>query len=180
MGQFWRTKGCLSMMDEVSSLNAILTEEMSHYKQLLGLARTKGGLLTAGDLVGLQRVVAEEEHLITEIESLEQRRVQLTEMIAASRTGSHLPTVTLLALSDLVGEPQGTALRNLHGRITEVLSELKGINSLNNMLLERSLAFVEFSLGALTGQNAEPATYGPLSRPKEDRTASSSLFDVKA
>lgn len=170
----------MSMMDEVSTLNAILTEEMGHYQQLLGLARTKGSLLTAGDLVGLQRVVAEEEHLIAEVESLEQRRVQLAEMITASLTGGPSPDVTLLALSDLVGEPQGTGLRNLHSRITGVLNELKGINSLNNMLLERSLAFVEFSLGALTGQNAEPATYGPLSRPKEDRTASSSIFDVKA
>ncbi len=169
----------MSMVDEVSTLTAILAEELGHYQQLLGLARTKGGLLGGRDLPGLQRVIAEEERLIAEIESLEQRRVQLTEMITASRTGSPLPNPTLLALGELAGEPQGSALRDLHTRISGVLNELKGINSLNNMLIERSLAFVEFSLGALTGQNAEPATYGPLSGQKEDRPAPS-LFDLKA
>lgn len=161
-------------------LKKALAEEVAVYRRLLELGQKKTGVLAAREVKELERLSEEESELISQVVEIEQRRLESLQVLA-DHFRVPLGELTLARLAQLVGRNHSEELRSLHGEIIGVLEELRRVNDLNNALIERELAFINYSLDLLVNPKPEGPTYSQEGRDAEGKGKSRpSVLDVRA
>jgi flagellar biosynthesis/type III secretory pathway chaperone len=153
----------------IDSLEKLLTLHQS----LLKLAMQKTDILKKGDMEELNALLANEQKHITAIQQMEEKRKEAVETLLQEKDVDK----TISNCIEFTNEPERTKLTQLKDRLTEVITELKERNQLNQQLIHQSLQFVHLTLDMLAPQPAS-INYGP---PQQNATPKRpSMFDSKA
>lgn len=153
---------------DISSLVAILKEEASVVKALLGAAQAKKEAIVAQDTTAIEEAARLEEKLLVDLQAQEEKRLAWVRAWAAKsrpesssskRNGQAQVTVSEIAAS--LPEAQAGAVRRVAGELERLLGELDTLNGENAALLYHSLAFVQVMIDAITGAEEKTNVYGP-------------------
>lgn len=156
---------------EVSTLVALLEEEVEVVKALIAAASTKKDAIVARDSARIEEAVKREAELLEALQALEEKRSAWVEHwtstsfvsgAAKKREAGAPPTVSELATS--LAEPEAQAVRRVAGELEALLGELDELNRENAALLFHSLAFIQAMIDAITGADEKTNVYGPKAR----------------
>ncbi|GBG07190.1 hypothetical protein PAT3040_01738 [Paenibacillus agaridevorans] len=137
----------------------ILQKQLNLYERLLVCEEEKKPLILANEVVKLNVLTQKEKLLTAQVDELETNRLLMTarhfkELGFRNRSG---------ILSDLiksVNHPEEKRqLMEMHESLTRVLTRLKQINEENQMLIQQSLDFVNFSISLMVEDPNEDVTY---------------------
>ncbi len=137
------------MTDPFESVVGLLQEEADLHGRLLELAREEQRALVRGDVVELQRLVAEQEKLVGQVRVLEQARRQLLELVA-QRAGCPVDRLTLRELVQLSPPDVGRRLAEQREILTQRLRELADVNKANALLIRSHLEHVQAVISLVT------------------------------
>lgn len=136
-------------MQVLFELTETLKEQATCITLLTELARKKQGVM--GDVTQLGRILVEEQKILVRFEELEAKRQELHDVI-----GQGVPFSTWLEGRGKTQEEEDD-LVDIVNRVGQGIMELKELNEQNTVLINESLAFVQFSLNMLA--NEQPVTY---------------------
>jgi flagellar biosynthesis/type III secretory pathway chaperone len=152
----------------------LLEKHVKLHKGLLELATKKTEVLKKGDMEALSGIMKQEQKYIAAINQVERERVRVVEAMVSGEEER-----TLTACISRTEGPERTMLEKLRDDLTEVVSELKNINLLNQQLTEQSLQFVNVMLDMIMPQPPE-VNYGAPNKATTSYEGGRSLFDSKA
>jgi flagellar biosynthesis/type III secretory pathway chaperone len=134
----------------------LLEEQADNYDSLLALAQQKRKLIIAGDVDTLGRLTGREQHLISDIQRSEKKRLALMPCLAR-QLGLKSAKFTLTELINAIPDPQTRqSLSELRRRMRARLDDLKRANERNETLLQQNLDYIDFSMNVLRGVVAGP------------------------
>jgi flagellar biosynthesis/type III secretory pathway chaperone len=145
------------MTDPFESVVGLLQEETEAHRRLLQLAREEQRALVRGDVEALQRLVAEQEHVVAQVRGLEQARMQLLELVA-ERVGRPVEQLSLRELVAASPPDVGRRLEAQRVQLTDVLRELADVNKANALLVRAHLEYVHHLVGLLARGADGPAS----------------------
>ncbi len=147
------------MASLMENLIAVLDKEYSEYEGLLELSQKKTPIIVSGNLEKLQKITDEEQELVSRINHLEKRRVEITADIA-NVLNKDVTTLKLKNLIELLaGRPvEQKALAEAHDRLQSAVRGLKRVNEQNSELLKEALEMVEFEMNMLHAMKTAPET----------------------
>lgn len=149
----------------------ILEKELKLYRELYDLVKRQTTIIKDGDINVLNELLKQQQKYVTTMSVLEEERQQ--ELARMFPEKSPLPTIR--ECIEIAPEDEKTRLRKLHHELTEVLTDVRETNELNQQLLEQSLEFVNFSINLLRPQQ-ENINYGPPQK-KQPAQGTSSIFN---
>jgi len=165
------------MGESIDTLSDILARECRLYWDLYELARKKSELIVNGDVDGLTGILSVEQQLIIKLGDNEAQREQLIEDWAAGKGIDPQKTTLAKIISHVEGNTK-KSMEKVWEDLTDVISQLKRTNDLNESLLKSNLEYIDFSIKLLAGQDESGVSYS-----KGGKTATKSqnrnLFDRK-
>lgn len=150
-------------MEVRESIVDILTRENAIIDELCKLGQEKQEMINEPE--SLRQIAEKEIECLTVLEELENERVLLFDIIA--------PGLTLEDWLDRSNDDLSD-VKKLAITLKENFIKLRELNDINMELMKESLAFVQFSLNVLIGDNT-PVTYGKAS----SQLARRSVIDKK-
>lgn len=151
-------------MGALEDLVLVLQDENRLLQELVKLSAAKQNQINDAQKVG--ELAAQELEVLTQLEVLDQKRALLFDAAAPGRS------LEEWALG--LEEEQQRIVAPLLADLVQNLAALQSLNNLNQQLLKESLAYVQFSLNVLLGEESTPtyARTGPGSPGK-------TIFDRK-
>ena len=169
------------MASLIENLINTLEAENSEYEELLELSMKKTGIIVKGDVNELGEIVEKEQLVVEKINSLEKKRTEVTNDIALvlNRKTDELKLPVLAEL--LSGQKkESEALRNIHDKLQETLSNMVRVNENNKALLQESIDMVDFEINLAQSMRQAPATANYSGGTYTDDTfGPSGSFDAK-
>jgi flagellar biosynthesis/type III secretory pathway chaperone len=143
----------------MENLIDVLEKESSEYEGLLELSERKTTVIVSNNLEDLQKIMDEEQELVSRIANLEKKREEVNADIANVLNKD----VKTLKLKDLIAmladRPQERKpLEEVHDRLRETVRGLKRVNEQNMELLKNAMDMVEFDMNLLQAMKAAPET----------------------
>jgi flagellar biosynthesis/type III secretory pathway chaperone len=143
----------------MENLIDVLEKESSEYEGLLELSERKTTVIVSNNLEDLQKIMDEEQELVSRISNLEKKREEVNADIANVLNKD----VKTLKLKDLIAmladRPQERKpLEEVHDRLRETVRGLKRVNEQNMELLKNAMDMVEFDMNLLQAMKAAPET----------------------
>jgi flagellar biosynthesis/type III secretory pathway chaperone len=143
----------------MENLIDVLERESSEYEGLLELSERKTTVIVSNNLEDLNKIMDEEQELVSRISNLEKKREEVTADIANVLNKD----VKTLKLKDLIvmlaDRPQERKpLEEVHDRLQESVRGLKRVNEQNMELLKNAIDMVEFDMNLLQAMKAAPET----------------------
>lgn len=148
------------MAGMINQLIDILTQQTTRCEELLGLAKEKKDAIIKNEIEELTKITNLENMVISQNNRLERQRNSLAGDIAEvlGKRGQQMDVSALLEA--IAGQAEEAELRETGERLRNVLRELKEANDLNNVLIQSSLEYVEYSLNLIrTGAELEGPEY---------------------
>ena len=147
------------MASLIENLISVLEQESSEYEELLGLSMQKTPVIIAGDLSSLQRITDEEQNVVSRINHLEIKRMEVTNDIA-NVMNMDVKTLKLVSLIQMLqGRPEESSkLARAHDKLKNVVGNMQRVNEQNKELITRSLEMVEFDMNLLQAMKTAPET----------------------
>lgn len=147
------------MASLMENLIDVLEKESSEYEGLLELSERKTTVIVSNNLEDLQKIMDEEQELVSRIANLEKKREEVNADIANVLNKD----VKTLKLKDLIAmladRPQERKpLEEVHDRLRETVRGLKRVNEQNMELLKNAMDMVEFDMNLLQAMKAAPET----------------------
>ena len=147
------------MASLMENLIDVLRKESSEYEELLKLSREKTPIIVSGNLENLQKITDEEQELVSRINHLDKKRMEVTADIANVLNKD----VTALKLKNLIEMLSGRAeeansLTEVHDRLQSVVRELQRVNEHNSELLQESLEMIAFEMNLVQSMKTAPET----------------------
>lgn len=143
----------------MENLIEVLEQESREYEGLLDLSQKKTPVIVNGDLEQLQKITDDEQELVSRINNLDKKRVEVISDIAnvLNRDVNTLKLANLIGM--LAARPAEQAkLAEAHDRLQESVRGLKRINEQNKELLNNALELVEFEMNLIQASKAAPET----------------------
>ncbi|USG65331.1 flagellar protein FlgN [Brevibacillus ruminantium] len=163
-----------------SHLYELLDNLIQLHKALLSLSHQKKDALVQGDVDQLLAVTTKEKKLIKAVDAAENARLSLVTQIFAEQ-GMKRENGTLADLIKLTTSPEEkTRLMNAREELTQIVSELRQQNEVNQQLLEQSLSFVNMTLDLVTDTPEDDFFYGRSPRSDGYRSHTRTFFNTKA
>lgn len=144
--------------ERLETMVRLLGDEAALYERLLSLAKGKQAALVAGKLQELERILGEEQELLRAVAEVEETRYAL-QCDLARAFGVTPGELTVTRLAEAVGPSFGPSLMAKQQTLVGLINELTATNQTNAELIQQSLAYIAFTLDAVTGAGAS-ATYG--------------------
>lgn len=129
------------MTINIMNIFKILKIEYEMYQELYELAQQKQDIIINEDIDELEKIVRNEEEFLQKIKELEEERLTLTD-------NNNLTELLLIA-----DEPQKLNLDDFRNQIIDLTVKLKEQNSLNNKLINDSLALININMSLIKGNN---------------------------
>lgn len=147
------------MASLMENLIDVLNQESEEYEGLLSLSQRKTHIIVSADLDELQKITDDEQEVVSRINRLEKKRVEVTADIA-NVLNRDVETLKLSNLIDLMAPrpAEQEKLNQVHDRLKASVRELQRINEQNKELLGNALEMVEFEMNLLQAVKAAPET----------------------
>lgn len=129
------------------------------YQELVTLAKAKTQILVAGDIKGLDSLLAQETELLLTAKKLESQRNKLVQEWGKDAKWSPAELTLEFIITQLSPEYKAEVEKNTV-QLKSLIKELQGINKTNGELIEQALQFVNYTLEVMTSTNTGGATYG--------------------
>ncbi len=147
------------MASLMENLIQVLEQENLEYEGLLSLSQKKTPIIVSGNLEELQKITDDEQELVSRINQIDKKRVEITADIAnvLNKDVSSLKLANLIEmLSARPAEQQ--KLAEAHDKLQISVRELKRTNEQNRELLANALEMVEFEMNLLQATKTAPET----------------------
>ncbi len=147
------------MASLMENLIEVLELESKEYEELLQLSQKKTPIIVKGDLASLQSITDEEQDLVSRINNLDKKRVEVTADIA-NVLNKDVATLKLNNLVDMLeARPaEQQVLAKAHDRLQTVVHNLQQVNEHNRELLKNALEMVEFEMNIIQASKKAPET----------------------
>jgi flagellar biosynthesis/type III secretory pathway chaperone len=129
----------------LDKLSKFLEGETDLYRSLLSVLQNEKEAVVDSDLKRLNETSKEKENLLLKIKILGEQRLRTLESIAAS-FGYSPQDLTLIKLSQLVGHPYSSRLKECHSNLFSLIQSIQEINHSNRALIMNSIELVRGSL----------------------------------
>lgn len=147
------------MASLIENLISVLEQESLEYEELLGLSMKKTPVIVAGDLQALQQITDEEQNVVSRINHLDNKRVEVIKDIA-NVMNMDVKTLKLVNLIQILeSRPQESKkLAEVHDKLKTVVHNMQRVNDQNRELIAHSLEMVEFDMNLLQAMKTAPET----------------------
>lgn len=162
-----------ALLQMMTSLNQV-------HNTLLELAKQKKRVLIHNKVDELTPLVNRENKLLKQIGELEQQRIERIGAFLIEKGYKPNPRVTISDLTKIVFvAEEKKALTDAHKQLLGTIRMLREINTVNQQLIEQSLAFIDYSLDLFVGAPEDEVVYH---NPQHNTagTKRPGLFDAKA
>jgi flagellar biosynthesis/type III secretory pathway chaperone len=147
-------------MMSIQALVETMESLIEVHRSLLDLAKDKTPVLVENQVDKLNQIVNKESKLVKRVEELDLQRIQITGEYLMSRGYWPDSRVTMTDFIKMIFKAEEKkAVQDVHQKLLAILMELKEINSLNQKLVEQSLAFIEYSLDIISGPFEDDTVY---------------------
>lgn len=130
----------------IQELIALIRKEEKVLQAFLNLLNLQKQYLLADQIEEFQGTTSRQEALINEIKDLEKQRIAKVKEFAASE-GKQEDEITLTHLIEITLGDISQELRELKENLGRVVEKIRRANRINQMLIKRSLNFIEQSIG---------------------------------
>jgi flagellar biosynthesis/type III secretory pathway chaperone len=143
----------------MENLIDVLERESSEYEGLLELSERKTTVIVSNNLEDLNKIMDEEQELVSRISNLEKKREEVIADIA-NVLNKDVKTLKLKDLIEILADrPQERKpLEEVHDRLRDSVRGLKRVNEQNMELLKNAMDMVKFDLNLLQSMKAAPET----------------------
>ena len=150
-----------------------LNNEDTGYNKLLDLSNDKTSAIVKGDVDELQKIFLQEQKLIEELETVEQKRQEDVKEICSIL---RLPYEQILEKKP----KEHDALEEVYLRLKRTLNQLTTVNDNNKLLLKESMDMIQFELDLARNSVMDPQTsnYGRTAYEEAEITGATG-FDAK-
>ncbi len=147
------------MASLMESLITVLEEENKEYAILLDLSIRKTPIIIKGDLEQLQKITDEEQVIVSKVNTLDKKRMNILTDIA-NVINKDVETLKLKSLVQVLeGRPQEQKkLTACHDGLSIVMKDLTIINEQNRSLIESALEMVTFDINLIQALKTAPET----------------------
>ncbi|MBQ7668631.1 MAG: flagellar protein FlgN, partial [Clostridia bacterium] len=159
----------------MEELKKIFNEELKNYQELLKISKNKTDMIKENRVKDLEAVTKEEEELVASVISLEKRRMAEVKNIC-KQYGRPEENLKVDELCEFVTEGKEDLI-SFKTDITNILTELKSVNKLNESLINNSLEYINFALSFATGVDPNGGTYGESGQRNEK--GPNNILDIK-
>jgi len=158
----------------MEELKKIFSEELKNYEELLKISKNKTDIIKENKVKELESITKEEEELVASVIELEKRRILEVKNIC-KQYGRPEENLKVDELCEFVTEGKDE-LMSFKTNITNILNEIKSVNSLNEKLINNSLEYINFALSFATGAD-KAVTYGQEGQKNEK--GPNNILDIK-
>lgn len=143
----------------MENLIDVLGQESEEYEGLLALSQKKMRIIAGANLEDLQKITDDEQEVVSRINRLEKRRIEVAADIA-NVLNKDVETMKLTNLIEMLSArpAEQAALAAVHDRLKSVVREVQRTNEQNRELLEEALELVNFEMNMLQAYKAAPET----------------------
>ena len=166
------------MGESIDGLLDILSKECGLYRDLFDLSRKKSEIIVDGNVNGLTDILSVEQQLIIELGFLETQREQFIEVFARDKSIDPQRATLSQILPLLEGKTQ-KRMEQVWNDLSEVISQQRQINDLNESLIKNNLEYIDFSIKLLAGQDESGTLYSKVGKTSV-KSQNRNLFDRKA
>ena len=147
------------MASLMENLIDVLSQESEEYEGLLALSQKKMRIIASANLEDLQRITDDEQEVVSRLNRLEKRRIEVAADIA-NVLNKDVETMKLTNLIEMLSArpAEQAALAAVHDRLKSVVREVQRTNEQNRELLEEALELVNFEMNMLQAYKAAPET----------------------
>lgn len=147
------------MASLMENLIEVLGQESEEYEGLLALSQKKMRIIAGANLEDLQKITDDEQEVVSRINRLEKRRIEVAADIA-NVLNKDVETMKLTNLIEMLSArpAEQAALAAVHDRLKSVVREVQRTNEQNRELLEEALELVNFEMNMLQAYKAAPET----------------------
>lgn len=145
------------MASLIDNLITTLQKEDEEYKLLLELSMEKTGIIVKGKPEELNIMVEKEQEVIDRITALEKKRAEATNDIALVLNRDP-NTLTLSVLTEILSaqKKEADALRDIHDKLKNTMSQMVKVNEHNKVLLQESIEMVQFEMNLVQSMKQGP------------------------
>lgn len=147
------------MASLIETLIDVLEKENDEYEKLLELSIEKTGIIVKNNVDALNEMVAKEQLIVERINALEKKRADATNDIAMV-LNKKPEILTLEYLAELLAgqKKECDALKSVHDKLKNTLSNMVRVNDNNKELLQESIDMVQFEINLMHSLKQAPAT----------------------
>lgn len=157
-----------------------LVEMIELHRELLELGNRKRKVLVDGLVDELAEITSAESRIVSRITAAERELFQCARRFLSEKGYTPDLPPNLGDVIKLVFDPQErAALQTAQRQLLDLIDELKRVNELNRVLIEQSLAFINYTIEMMTDTLEDDMMYR---RPDQQdwRNSSRGLFDTRA
>lgn len=158
-------------------LESILEEHMRIHRILVDLAKKETQYILSRDDANLPMLLKEQERSLSEVVSLEEKRISIVQQIAIE--AGIAEDSTLRELLGFMPADEATRFRTSLTQLSRMVEELSIVNQTNARLLSQASAYSRMLLEATTGSEHPAIAYGP-SGTKRAKLSRRSIVDRQA
>lgn len=147
----------------IRELIEMIHKEEKVLKSFLTLLNQQKRHLLSNEIDHFRGTLQRQETLIDEIKNLETQRVAKVRQLAAAE-GMREDEVTLTHLIEVTLGDLSEELRGLKDRLSQLVEKIRRANRVNQMLIKRSLNFIEQSIGWMIDSADISRVYDPNGR----------------
>lgn len=136
-----------------------LANYINTYKELVAIAKAKTQILVAGDIKGLDALLAQETEILLAAKRLENQRNKLVQEWSQDAKWGFEDITLEFIITQLSPQNKMEAEENAV-QLRSLIEELQQINLTNGELIEQALQFVNYTLEIMTSTNVGGSTYG--------------------
>lgn len=158
-----------------------LNNEDTGYNKLLDLSNDKTSAIVKGDVDELQKIFLQEQKLIEELETVEQKRQEDVKEICSILRLPYEEIRVEHIVQILEKKPkEHDALEEVYLRLKRTLNQLTTVNDNNKLLLKESMDMIQFELDLARNSVMDPQTfnYGRTAYEEQGITGATG-FDAK-
>ncbi|WP_281883059.1 flagellar protein FlgN [Paenibacillus sp. YYML68] len=162
------------------ALLQVMSELNEAHLVLMELAERKKDVLVHNQVDQLTQIVNKENKQIKLIGELDQRRIQVIGDFLMEKGYKPNPRVTISDLRKIIFDvEEKRQLMDAQKQLLDTIHRLRRVNTLNQQLIEQSIAFVDYSIDLMVGPAEEDVTYhSPQQQPISGKRPG--IFDAKA
>lgn len=144
----------------IEELISLIRQEEEVLTRFLELLRHQKKFLLANQIDAFRDTVAEQEKLVEDIRTLEARRIAKVRELAAS-TGLREDEITLTHLIEITLGDVSAELKELKKNLGQLVERIRRISKVNELLIKRSLNFIQQSIGWMIDASDITQVYDP-------------------
>lgn len=129
----------------ITELIQLIRQEQDVLERFLKVLEVQKKHLLANQIDEFQGTVSQQESVLEEIRTLEEKRIAIVRNMA-QKTGMREDEITLTHLIETTLGDVSSELKSLKKRLSDLVERIRRVNRINQLLIKRSLNFIQQSI----------------------------------